>query len=491
MQMMQAKVGFLALALAAAAPVHTDPTSPVNGWWRAMLTHAGESRDIWLHFQDRNGKSIVGFGNPTIGVEDTPLSAVTVKSDSVELTSLGWSLHREADGTLTGIVPDALIPLYRMPARFVASSAPPPRPPSPSPLRDAPTPVWRQDLGAPVYGGVAFDPARKRVIVAAESGRVSALRAGDGTVAWSVDAQAPIRATPLVAGASLFLATDTSLLKLDVASGRRRWSADLGQGKPRLPITDPDSRYDDFTSGVVISGNSVYVGSRDGCVRRIGIASGEVRGRYCAKDMVTSTPVVDGARVYFASFDNHVYSADTTSGRILWTYDTHGPVPRDLALVAGKIVAGSRSFDLVALDTDTGHPAWTRYYWYSWVDSVPNVVGRTMYIGSSDSLRVYALDSGTGRKQWETVVPGWTWAKPAIGRRTVYAAVTGTATPYIGPRLGGFAAIDRTSGKLRWLLASDKPDKAPEYGFASAPVVANGMVYAADLKGKVFAFRDE
>jgi outer membrane protein assembly factor BamB len=464
----------------------------VSGWWRATLSHAGESRDIWLHFYEKNGKAIAGFGNPTIGVEDTPLSAVTVKPDSVELTSLGWSLHREADGTLTGVVPDGLIPRYRMQARFVASSVPPPRPASASPSGQPPAWVWSQNLGSPVYGGLLFDSVRKRVIAVTDSGRVMALRADNGRTAWSVQAHAPIRATPVAAGSSLFVASDTSLLKLDLASGRRSWSADLGQAKvPRLPITDPKSRYDDYTSSPVVSGDSVYVGSRDGCVHRFSVMSGKALARYCADDMITATPVVDGKRVYFASFDNHVYSADVDSGRILWKYDTRGPVPRDLALVAGKIVAGSRSFELFALDKATGKPAWTHYYWYSWVDSVPNVAGRTMYIGSSDALRVYAFDSATGRKQWETVVPGWTWAKPAIGRRTVYASVTGTATPYMGPRRGGFAAIDKATGKLRWLMESEKPDKAPEYGFAAAPVVANGMVYAADLDGRVVAFKDE
>ena len=87
-------------------------------------------------------------------------------------------------------------------------------------------------------------------------------------------------------------------------------------------------------------------------------------------------------------------------------------------------------------------------------------------------------------------MPGWAWARPAVGRTTVYAAVTGTAGPYVGPRAGGFAAIDRKSGKLRWFVPSEKPDKAPVYGFASAPVVENGMVYAADLAGHVFAFKD-
>jgi outer membrane protein assembly factor BamB len=484
---------FAAAAICAASAAMAQPPSlsGVSGWWRATLTHGGESRDIWLHFHDRNGKLIAGFGNPTIGIEDTPLSAVAIKPGSVELTNLGWSLHREKDGSLTGIVPESLIPVYKMHARFTPSGKPP-LPALSRPSQRAPAPVWRQDVGAPIHGGLALDPARKRIIAATDSGRVSALNASDGKTAWSMETGTTIRATPLINGRSLFVSTDTALLKLEAATGRRIWSADLGEGKgPRLPITDPNSRYDEYASSAVVAGESVYVGSRDGCVRRLSVASGTLLKRFCATDMVTATPVVDGKRVYFASFDNHVYSADIDSGRIVWRHDTQGAIPRDLAIVAGRIVAGSRSYELTALDKSTGRAAWTHYYWYSWVDAVPNAVGRTMYIGSSDSLRVFAFDSVSGHKLWETVVPGWTWAKPAVGRRTVYAAVTGTATPYMGPRAGGFAAIDRGSGKLRWLIASDKPANAPEYGFASAPVIADGMVYAADLAGRVMAFRDE
>jgi outer membrane protein assembly factor BamB len=241
----------------------------------------------------------------------------------------------------------------------------------------------------------------------------------------------------------------------------------------------------------VVAGNSVFVGSRDGCVYRFSATTGARRRTYCATDMITGTPVVDGNRIYFASFDKSVYAASVSSGRILWKRDVRGEVPRDLALVDGKLVTGSRSYDLVALDKATGRPAWTRYYWFSWVDSPPNVVGSTVYIGASDGLRVYALDDKTGRRIWESRVGGWTWAKPAIGRTIVYASVTGTAMPYVGPRSGGFAAIDRGTGRLRWLLSSAKPAKLPVYGFASAPVVAGGIVFAADLAGRVMAFTDE
>ncbi len=291
------------------------------------------------------------------------------------------------------------------------------------------------------------------MIAAADSGTVTALSANDGAVAWSMDAGGAIRATPLVAGRFLFVPTDAALLKLDLASGRRLWASSLGKPKsPRLEVTDPKSRWDHYSSSAVLAGDSVYAGSRDGCVYRFNADSGETVGRYCSTDLITATPVIDGNRVYFASFDRQVYAADRDTGRIVWKRDVQGEVPRDLTLAGRNILAGSRSYDLVALDKATGKPAWTRYYWFSWVDSIANVVGRTIYIGSSDSLRVYALDVTSGKKLWVSQLPGWAWARPAVGRKTVYESIAGSSGYNFGGRTGGFAAIDRATGKLRWMI---------------------------------------
>lgn len=486
--MARIKIAFAAFVFSTAA--QAPQRAPVTGWWRASLSHDGESQDIWLHFQDRGGKLIASFSNPQIGIDDTPLSRVTITPQAVELSSIGWSLHRDADGTLSGTIPEALVPVYVLRARFERSQAPRHIAP-PQPVTPAPKPEWQQSVGAKVYAGLAFDAFRKHVIVATDAGKVASLRARSGQLAWAAEGGAPIRATPLVTRKAIYVPTDKALLKLDAGTGRLIWSAPIGEGKAqRLDIDDPKSRWDHYSSSAVVSPTAVYVGSRDGCVYRFKVESGASLGRYCASDMVTATPVVEGGRIYFASFDKTVYAVDVASGRTLWKRNVSGEVPRDLALAGHNILAGSRSYDLVALDKLTGQPSWTRYYWFSWVDSPPNVIGPTVYIGASDSLRLYAFDSGSGRKQWESPVPGWTWARPAVGRTTVYAAVTGTAGPYVGPRAGGFAAIDRKSGKLRWFVPSEKPDKAPVYGFASAPVVENGMVYAADLAGHVFAFKD-
>ncbi|HJY36325.1 MAG TPA: PQQ-binding-like beta-propeller repeat protein, partial [Steroidobacteraceae bacterium] len=56
-------------------------------------------------------------------------------------------------------------------------------------------------------------------------------------------------------------------------------------------------------------------------------------------------------------------------------------------------------------------------------------------------------------------------------------------------------AIDRATGAIRWLYldppSADTVAKKAEWGFAAAPAVGDGVVYAADLQGRVHAIECE
>ncbi|HYD73855.1 MAG TPA: hypothetical protein VEF55_12020, partial [Candidatus Binatia bacterium] len=80
-----------------------------------------------------------------------------------------------------------------------------------------------------------------------------------------------------------------------------------------------------------------------------------------------------------------------------------------------------------------------------------------------------------------------TWPRVAVGRQHIYAGVVGGA--YSAPRAGGFAAIDRETGELRWLYESQRPERGL-YGFAAAAATGRGRVFTADLTGRVYAFAD-
>lgn len=84
-------------------------------------------------------------------------------------------------------------------------------------------------------------------------------------------------------------------------------------------------------------------------------------------------------------------------------------------------------------------------------------------------------------------VPGWAWARPTVAGDAIYAGVVGGAH-YLAPRDGGLAAIDRTSGELRWLFRSEHDPALGMYGFASAPAASAACIFAADLAGNVYSF---
>ena len=485
----------LALPLAAllTGAAQQPDSGSIAGWWRAKVSHGAEERDVYLHFIERNGALHARFSIPEIGAEGSPLGPVAVSDNRVELPAIGWKLDREDDGSvLVGAIPHDLVPHYELVGRFVPVPAGPPADAPPVPAEAAPAPIWRVTVEGPVYSGLAMNPRRKELIVGSTTGRLTALDAATGRLRWQSELGAAIRATPLVSGAAIYVPTDAALLKLDARTGKRLWSPAFGPHKAKFldAAADGNARWDVYSSSAVEAGANIVVGSRDGCVHVLRARDGSEVAKACSSDIVTSTPVVAGGRVHFGSFDGKVYAARLSDGAIEWQRDTRGPVTGDLALASGKILAGSRSYDLSAFDLATGNPAWTRYFWFSWVESSPNVFGDHFYIGSSDSRRVFAFSSATGDPLWAARVPGWTWPKPAVGKRTVYAGVIGTTRPYVGKRHGGLAAIDASTGQLRWLIPSAAPKDTMFYGYASAPVTAGGKVYAVDISGCVIAVRD-
>jgi hypothetical protein len=241
---------------------------------------------------------------------------------------------------------------------------------------------------------------------------------------------------------------DKALAKLDAATGKAIWSAPLGVArKQRLPIDNPESRWNHYASSAVISDGLAVVGSRNGCVYAFRESDGRQQQRICSSDEITATPVVAGNRVYFGSFDHNVYAADLTSGATLWKTDMKDAVPGDLFRIGDTVLAGSRSYDLTALDAATGKPVWNRYLWFSWVDSSPTMDRDLLAVGSSDGRSALAMDSSTGPPPLSgcrRMVMGPAGDRQADGLRR--RGRLGHGLCWQAHR--GVAAIDRGSGQL-------------------------------------------
>jgi outer membrane protein assembly factor BamB len=154
-------------------------------------------------------------------------------------------------------------------------------------------------------------------------------------------------------------------------------------------------------------------------------------------------------------------------------------------------LVGSRSYDLQALEAATGASAWTKYFWFSWVESPANVFESIAYIGSSDAARVSAIDGRNGHALWSTDVHGSAWGRPAVTASTVYEGVAGVLH-YIAPHRGSLVALDRATGTIVWWCPAKPPTPTPSsltpYGFAASVAVARGLVFAGGLDGVLYAF---
>jgi len=336
--------------------------------------------------------------------------------------------------------------------------------------RSTPDERWRRTVPHPtgrpvVAGGRVFLPTLGGL-------RTFAL---DGSPGWTLPPAAD-RSTAWVTGPAVhdgtaYIGTDDSrsLLALSAADGSERWRADVG-GVSVSPVPDHDWE-------------TVFVGTRDGTVARVGTDSGEIRWTTSVFGPVTSLAANGGvayvgteAGELYALFEDAVRRTSGSrtqsgGGRGLWRRKLPGSVV-DVALGNGGPVYattfGGGTFELA----DGLHTGRTRWH----VDSGPSndslVVGAdtlygadggglvamsrhgegrrwslegsfsagmagagdTLYVGGEDGVSAYRAGGGVGlgglrfdARRWHVDVGGSVTRGLAVADGTVFVPVGGTS----------------------------------------------------------------
>ena len=483
-------IGFLwALFAGASSPVppQPDPLAAVLGAWQGTVTHDGETRDVILEFAKSRDRVLVIASIPPTHAWRFPIAVATMADGRITAGAMSIAFDAAAQ-TLTTTLPADLVPKYRLPVVLhrrgpvVAESRP---------AVDAPErrPAWTVPLGAPSWADVAVIGGL--AIVGAEDGRLHAV-GPDGRERWTFAAGGAIRARPAaVAGDVVVQADDGDLYRVDARSGALKWRVAIGGPTVRPPLHDPTSRWENRASAAAVDRGRLFVGTHDGRVLAIDARTGATAWSVSARDAVTGAPVVSAGRVYVASYDGFVYALDEASGAVIWKHDTGGAVTSAVAIDGGLVIAGSRSYNLEAIDAASGRSRWTRYIWFSWVESPAVIRGSTAYVGSSDAAMVLAIDAATGRIRWKSDAGGSAWGRPAVTDRAVYEGVAGVAN-YTAPHQGGVVAFDRATGAPLWRFAASPPASAAAgptpYGFAGGVAAGDRFVFAAGLDGSLYAF---
>ncbi len=486
-------IGVMVVVAATATAVRAESFqfSDIAGWWSAEPEYGGERSRVVLHFLEEDGKQAVRISLLAIGGYEVPIGSVAIDGMTLDMKPFAFPLRFDPQhGTLSGVMAEEAVPVYKIPVEFrriEPLAKPVPR------TWDFPRPRvrWTFDTGAAVWAAIEHDAQSGLLFVANDAGTLHALDA-KGAQRWKFATGKPIKGRPAAIGDCVYLASDSGFLyKLDKRSGAERWRAKIDSGSPeRISPYKEGSRWDRYGSSIVADGKRVYVSSRDKTLYAFDLATGKEQWRVQTQDMMTATPALYRDTVLFADYKGIVQAVGASDGKQRWSYDARLPVAGDLVVDDNRVFVGSRTYDLIALDAANGKELWKHYYWFSWIESPPVVRDGVVYTGSSDGVGVFAIDARDGKLRWKAAVPGWAWPRTAVGKQLVVAATVG-AGAYPGNRAGSLVAIDRASGAIRWMYL-DPPSaetlaKKAEWGFAAAPAMSDGVVYAADLQGRVHA----
>ena len=157
------------------------------------------------------------------------------------------------------------------------------------------------------------------LMAATSTGTILAFRASDGELIWRHDLGAPAHAPPTLAADRVYVPTsDARVVALRVENGAPVWDHRLGDAPNEILALD----------------DRLYLGSQDDFFYCLNASDGREEWRWRTGADARGRPVVDDRTVYFVSLDNVLRALNRNSGVQRWK----SPLP--LRPIAGPVRAG-------------------------------------------------------------------------------------------------------------------------------------------------------
>jgi outer membrane protein assembly factor BamB len=177
--------------------------------------------------------------------------------------------------------------------------------------------------------------------------------------------------------------------------GTERWSVDL----PEVSRT-----------GVLIVGPLAVVGTNDGTVTAVDVATGDVAWTADAGRALDVTPASDGETIVAPVVGGDTsgssvvaFAVDDGSERWRFSSGSRSAIAGPPAIADGAAYVGFPDRRLVAIDLATGQERWTATLNGNPALSPPVPAGTVVYVVDTSTFgsQVYALDRATGERTWD------------------------------------------------------------------------------------------
>ncbi|WP_327324306.1 PQQ-binding-like beta-propeller repeat protein [Streptomyces sp. NBC_01210] len=225
----------------------------------------------------------------------------------------------------------------------------------------------------------------------------------------------------------------------------------------------------------VVAGDLLYVTSFE--VHALDVGSG--RRQFKTRDVAWAMAVA-GGRIH-ASDGPTLYALDATNGQERWRLQTDAWV-YSLKADRGTVLTGTRGGGVQAWEASSGEKLWETagaQTDFETPEAGPAIFDDTVYVWKDARLR--ALEARTGVERWSYPVGD------ATSCGNVPVRVQPAPDGYVYVAAGTRAlAIDIANGRVRWHFESPAVFLSPPV-FAPGPAVTGGGVYLVDYLGTVYA----
>lgn len=243
--------------------------------------------------------------------------------------------------------------------------------------------------------------------------------------------------------------TNTGKEKWKVRTKGEQWVGEKGYWGMKPEDQYMEDPWDYFLSSPVIGLKdeelTVYFGSSDGNLYAVAANDGHIKWKFSTNGIIHTTPALYNQTVYIGSWDTNLYAVDAKNGVLKWKFKT-GDQPAMTGIQASAVVednivyVGARDANMYALNATTGELVWKYDAEKSWIISSAAVCNGVVYVGTSDSFLLLALDAKNGREKFRFKANGYLYSSPAIAGNTAF----------FGDFTGKMFAIDLASAGKKW-----------------------------------------
>ena len=181
---------------------------------------------------------------------------------------------------------------------------------------------------------------------------------------------------------------------------------------------------DAIGSSAAIADGTVYVGSSDGLLHAIDLATGKARWQYSTNSSIEeSSPAVREGVVYVGDMDGVVHAVDAATGKARWTFKTDGEIQSSPNWSGDRLFIGSYDEHLYCLSATSGALLW-KFRAGGPVHCTPAVDHDTVYVAGCDE-HLRGIDVATGQQRLEVPLGNYTGASAAVTGGEAYVGTFG------------------------------------------------------------------